>query len=42
MLHNSITYFQGTHIRKIHTATKNVALAIKLLRACGYDVIKVS
>lgn len=38
----SITYFQGTHIRKVHTSARYVASAIALLKACGYDVIKVS
>lgn len=38
----SITYFQGTHIRKVSTSLNYVANTIKLLRACGYDVIKVS
>jgi len=37
----SITYFQGTHIRVVHTSIKNVASAIALLKACKYDVIKV-
>lgn len=37
----SITYFQGTHIRKVSTSTKYVANTIKLLKACGYDVIQV-
>ena len=36
-----IIYFQGTHVRKVHTQPKHVANAVALLKACGYDVIKV-